>query len=66
MAMRVLKALACMPGVLAAARYPIPIDSRSLSDIYAAAQKENGTLAVVNGGDGTYLALQRDDTNADI
>ncbi|KAJ5890822.1 uncharacterized protein N7473_007050 [Penicillium subrubescens] len=51
MTMRVLKALAFMPSVLAAALSPVPIDSRSLSDIYAAAQKENGVLRVVHGGD---------------
>ncbi|OOQ88317.1 putative abc-type fe3+ transport periplasmic component protein [Penicillium brasilianum] len=49
--MRVLNALAFMPSVLAAALSPIPIDSRSLSDIYAAAQNESGILRVVHGGD---------------
>lgn len=53
MTMRVLTALAFMSSVLAAALSPIPIDSRSLSDIYAAAQKESGVLRVVHGGDGT-------------
>lgn len=66
MAMRVLKALVFMPGVLAAAVSPIPVDSRSLSDIYAAAQKENGVLRVVHGGDGTYPDPQSDGTDADI
>jgi hypothetical protein len=55
--MRVLNALAFMPSVLAAALSPIPIDSRSLSDIYAAAQKESGILRVVHGGDGTTMSL---------
>ena len=53
--MRVLQALAFVPGVLAAAIPSVPIDSRSLSDIYAAAQKENGVLRVVHGGDGMNL-----------
>lgn len=55
--MRVLNALAFMPSVLAAALSPIPIDSRSLSDIYAAAQKESGILRVVHGGDGTTTSF---------
>jgi hypothetical protein len=53
MTMKVLKALAFMPSVLASGLSPIPIDSRSLSDIYAAAQKESGVLRVVHGGDGS-------------
>lgn len=36
-------------------KLPVPIDSRNLSDIYAAAQKETGVLQVVYGGDGTYI-----------
>lgn len=43
-------------SVLAAARpkgnLPVPIDSRNLSEIYAAAQKETGVLQVAYGGDG--------------
>lgn len=56
--MRVLQALAFMPGVLAAGVASVPIDSRSLSEIYVAAQKEEGVLRVVHGGDGTYLRLE--------
>lgn len=66
MTMRVLSGLAFVPGVLSAALSPIPIDSRSLSDIYAAAQKENGVLRVVHGGDGTYLDTWRNDTGTNI
>lgn len=64
--MKVLNALAFMPSVLAAALSSITIDSRSLSDIYAAAQKESGVLRVVHGGDGTYLTLFTGRINADI
>lgn len=64
--MRVLTALAFMPSVLAAALSPIPIDSRSLSDIYAAAQKESGVLRVVHGGDGTYFDPWTDGIDADL
>lgn len=50
-------ALVSFLSVLAAAgprgKLPVPIDSRNLSDIYAAAQKETGVLQVVYGGDGT-------------
>ena len=54
--MKVLEAcLAFSALVLATAHSPAPIDSRSLSDIYAAAQKENGVLQVVYGEDGTYM-----------
>ena len=56
MTMRVLQALAFLvPGVLAAAISSVPIDTRSLSDIYSAAQQENGILRVVHGGDGMNL-----------
>lgn len=58
MTIRVLKALTFIPSVLAAALSPVPIDSRSLSGIYEAAQKESGVLRVVAGGDGKYLDSQ--------
>lgn len=59
MTIRVLKALTFIPSVLAAALSPVPIDSRSLSDIYEAAQKESGVLRVL-AGDGKYLDSQTD------
>lgn len=55
MTIRVLKALTFIPSVLAAALSSVPIDHRSLSGIYEAAQKESGVLRVVAGGDGKYL-----------
>ncbi|KAK9389403.1 hypothetical protein V1515DRAFT_577755 [Lipomyces mesembrius] len=50
--MKLLKTLATFASVvLVAAHSPVPIDSRNLSEIYAAAQKECGVLHVVYGGD---------------
>jgi hypothetical protein len=48
--MKLLKAWAAFTSVvLAAANSPAPIDSRSLSEIYADAQKVSGTLQVAYG-----------------
>jgi hypothetical protein len=58
--MKVLEScLAFSALVLAVTHSPAPpIDSRSLSDIYAAAQKEKGVLHVAYGGDGIYVTHQ--------
>jgi hypothetical protein len=53
--MKILKVLSFTPGALASALSAIHIDSRSLFDIYSAAQQESGILQVAHGGDGTYF-----------
>ena len=39
----------------AGVRQATEVDSRSLDDIYAAAQKESGPLIVAAGDDGMYI-----------
>lgn len=46
--------LALTTSVLVTAVSSIDIDTRSISAIYAAAQKEQGVLQVAYGGDGLY------------
>lgn len=36
----------------------VPIDTRNISEIYAAAQRERGILQVAWGGDGTWQAFK--------
>lgn len=50
-------ALAALLGIAAAQfRVDVPVDTRSLDEIYAAAQDESGALIVASGGDGMTLS----------
>lgn len=48
--------LGTLAGASSLGNLPAPVDSRNLSDIYAAAQQESGVLQVVYGGDGMYYS----------